>query len=101
MLSLVIVVLVLVAAGFIVWANDKRHTKYGMVLPAGVAVAIGVLAWIICIMAGFSYRPGLTWLPWILPMVVGSLAAVAAAIYLGRTRHVHDIHRLTQILRRS
>ena len=48
MLSLVIVVLVTVAAGFIVWANDRRHAKYGMFLPAGVATAVGMLAWIIC-----------------------------------------------------
>lgn len=100
MLSLVIVVLVLVAAGFIVWANDQRHTKYGMALPAGTAVAVGVLVWIICIVAGFSYRPGLTWLPWVLPMVLGSAAAAGAAIYLGRTRHAKDIKRLTEILRR-
>ncbi len=30
MLSLIVVVLVTVAAGFVVWANDKRHAKYGI-----------------------------------------------------------------------
>ena len=37
MLSLIVVALVTVAAGFVVWANDKRHTKYGVSVPAGVA----------------------------------------------------------------
>ena len=41
MLSLIIVVLATVAAGFIVWANDKRHAKYGAGLPAGVSVGRG------------------------------------------------------------
>jgi uncharacterized membrane protein len=57
-LSLVIVVLVTAAAGFIVWANDRRHTKYGVLVPAGTAAAVGMLAWIICIWAGHHGR---TW----------------------------------------
>ncbi|WP_455834883.1 hypothetical protein [Pseudarthrobacter siccitolerans] len=99
MLSLTIVVLVTAAAGFIVWANDKRHTKYGVGVPAGVAVGVGALSWIILVAAGFGYRPGLTWMPWILPMVLGSAAAVAAVIYLGRTRAKRDLERLTAALK--
>lgn len=99
MLSLTIVVLVTAAAGFIVWANDKRHTKYGMGLPAGAAVAVGAVSWIIFITAGFGYRPGLTWIPWILPMVLGTAAAIGIVLYLGRTRASHDTQRLTQALR--
>ncbi|MDE8667278.1 hypothetical protein PY310_01620 [Pseudarthrobacter sp. H3Y2-7] len=99
MLSLTIVVLVTAAAGFIVWANDKRHTRYGMALPAGVAVTVGALSWIVFIAAGFGYLPGLTWIPWILPMALGAAAAVAAVIYLGRTRERHDIQRLTKALK--
>ena len=99
MLSLTIVVLVTAAAGFIVWANDKRHTKYGVGVPAGVAVGVGALSWIILMAAGFGYRPGLTWMPWILPMVLGSAAAVAAVIYLGRTRARKDLERLTAALK--
>ena len=99
MLSLTIVVLVTAAAGFIVWANDKRHTKYGVGVPAGVAVGVGALSWIILMAAGFGYRPGLTWMPWILPMVLGSVAAVAAVIYLGRTRAKRDLERLSAVLR--
>jgi hypothetical protein len=99
-LSLVIVVLVTVAAGFIVWANDRRHAKYGMFLPAGVATAVGMLAWIICKTAGLGYQPGLTWMPWILPMVAGSAAAVAVAGYLGRVRTKRDTQRLTAALKK-
>ncbi|WP_258802729.1 hypothetical protein [Pseudarthrobacter sp. NS4] len=100
MLSLTIVVLATAAAGFIVWANDKRHTKYGAGLPAGVAVAVGALTWIILMAAGFGYLPGLTWLPWVLPIVVGAAAAVAVVLYLGRSRARQDARRLTAILRR-
>ncbi|VXB59646.1 Putative membrane protein [Arthrobacter sp. 9AX] len=99
MLSLTIVVLVTAAAGFIVWANDKRHTKYGMAVPAAVAVGVGALSWIILVTAGFGYRPGLTWMPWVLPMVLGSAAAVAAVIFLGRTRAKRDLERLTAALK--
>ncbi|MFP5365628.1 MAG: hypothetical protein ACLGIS_01975 [Actinomycetes bacterium] len=99
MLSLTIVVLAAAAAGFIVWANDKRHAKYGAGLPAGVAVAAAALTWIILMAAGFGYRPGLTWLPWVLPIVLGAAAATAAALYLGRRRARHDTERLTAILR--
>lgn len=99
MLSLTIVVLVTAAAGFIIWANDKRHARYGTGLPAGVAVAVGALSWIIFMTAGFGYTPGLTWIPWILPMALGSAAAIGAVIYLGRTRERHDIQRLTRALK--
>ena len=99
MLSLVIVSFVTVAAGFIIWANDRRHAKYGILMPAGVATAVGLLSWILLITAGFGFQPGLTWIPWILPMVLGTGAAVAAAIYLGKTRARHDTARLTAALR--
>ena len=99
MLSLTIVVLVSAAAGFVVWANDKRHTRYGMGLPAGIAVAVGAFSWIIFMAAGFGYLPGLTWIPWILPMVLGTAAAIGAVIYLGRSRTRQDTLRLTQALR--
>jgi peptidoglycan/LPS O-acetylase OafA/YrhL len=99
MLSLTIVVLVTAAAGFVAWANDKRHTRYGTGLPAGVAVAVGAFSWIICITAGFGYQPGLTWIPWILPMALGTAAAIGAVVYLGRTRERHDTQRLTRALK--
>ncbi len=100
MLSLTIVVLATLAAGFIVWANDKRHAKYGAGLPAGIAVTVGALSWIILMAAGFGYLPGTTWLPWVLPAVLGAAAAVAAVLFLGRSRSRSDTARLTAILRR-
>jgi peptidoglycan/LPS O-acetylase OafA/YrhL len=99
MLSLIVVAMVTVAAGFVVWANDKRHTKYGVSVPAGVAAAVGMLSWIIFMAAGFGYQPGLTWIPWILPMVLGTAAAIAAVMYLGKTRTRQDTDRLTAILK--
>jgi apolipoprotein N-acyltransferase len=99
MLSLIVVAIVTVAAGFVVWANDKRHTKYGISVPAGVAVAVGMLSWIIFMAAGFGYQPGLTWIPWILPVVLGTAAAVAVVWYLGRNRTRRDTTRLTAVLR--
>jgi peptidoglycan/LPS O-acetylase OafA/YrhL len=99
MLSLTIVVLVTTAAGFLIWANDRRHAKYGIFLPAGVATVVGILSWIILIAAGFGYQPGLTWIPWIAPMVLGAAAAVAAVAYLGRRRSRQDTQRLTAALK--
>jgi CHASE2 domain-containing sensor protein len=99
MLSLIVVALVTVAAGFVVWANDKRHAKYGIALPAGVSLTVGMLSWIAFMAAGLGYQPGLTWIPWVLPMVLGSVAAVGAAVYLGRTRSHHDTLRLTAALK--
>ena len=58
MLSLIVVAMVTVAVGFVVWANDKRHAKYGISLPAGVALGAGMLSWTIFLAAGFGYPPG-------------------------------------------
>ncbi|QCB96879.1 hypothetical protein E5206_07995 [Arthrobacter sp. PAMC25564] len=99
MLSLIVVAMVTVAAGFVVWANDKRHAKYGISVPAGIAASVGMLSWIIFIAAGFAYQPGLTWIPWVLPVVLGTAAAVAAVLYLGRRRTRLDTARLTAILK--
>jgi hypothetical protein len=99
MLSLIVVALVAVAAGFVVWANDKRHAKYGIAVPAGTALGIGMLSWIIVMAAGFGYQPGLTWIPWVLPLLLGVAAAAGAVLYLGGSRTKQDIARLTAILR--
>ncbi|MGO4492220.1 hypothetical protein AB4Y86_09025 [Arthrobacter sp. 2YAF22_2] len=99
MLSLIVVALVALAVGFVVWANDKRHAKYGIAVPAGVALGVGMLSWIIFLAAGFGYQPGLTWIPWVLPLLLGAAAAVGAVLYLGRSRTQHDTARITAILR--
>jgi hypothetical protein len=98
-LSLIVVAMVAVAAGFVVWANDKRHAKYGIAVPAGVALGVGMLSWVIFMAAGFGYQPGLTWIPWVLPPVLGAAAAVGAVLYLGRSRTRLDTARMTAILR--
>jgi len=99
MLSLVVVILATVAAGFLVWANDKRHTRYGIALPPCVAAAIGALSWTAFIMAGLGYRPGLSWIPWVLPIVLGAMAAVAVVVFFGRRRYASDTAKLTAALK--
>ena len=85
------------AAGFIVWANDKRHAKYGIFLPAGVAAAVGMLAWIICICGGPRLPAGPD-VDAVDPSHGGRdrrrLAAVA--VFLGRARARQDTQRLTR-----
>ncbi|MDQ0258461.1 hypothetical protein [Sinomonas atrocyanea] len=99
--SLVIVILVVAAAGFIAWAVDRHHEAYGIMLPVGAAVAAACLVWIILILAGTGYIAGLTWMPWVLPMAVGIAAAVCVPLILGRRRTRRDIVTLTEILRRG
>lgn len=99
MLSLVIVALATIASGFIVWGTDKRRGTYGITLPAGVSVGVAMLSWIIFIQLGFGYQPGLTWIPWVLPIILGTVAAAVASYFLGRHRKRHDTAQLTAILR--
>lgn len=99
MLSLTIVVLGTMAVGLIIWANDQRHASYGLGLPTGVATAVGAMSWIVMITAGLGYRPGLTWIPWILPVLLGAAAAVGAVLVLGRKRSQQDTRRLTAALK--
>ncbi|MFJ4207099.1 hypothetical protein ACIPY2_01355 [Paenarthrobacter sp. NPDC089675] len=99
MLSLVVMVFATLATGFLVWANDKRHGKYGIALPAGISVGVGALSWIVFIAAGLGYQPGLTWIPWVLPIVLGTAAAAGVVVFLGRTRTARDTAELTKALR--
>lgn len=100
MVDLVVIALLAIGFGFIVWANDKRHNKYGLFLPACVSVTAAVLTWIITIAAGLGYAPGLTWIPWVASLIVGPAAAVAAVLPLGRSRAHLDNAKLTAALRR-
>ncbi|MFH5878161.1 hypothetical protein [Arthrobacter sp. NA-172] len=99
MLSIVIVVLATVASGFIVWGNDKHRGTYGIALPAGVSVAVSMLSWMVFIQLGFGYLPGLTWIPWVLPIIAGTVAAALVVNFLGRSRTRHDTAKLTAALR--
>ncbi|GAB3282884.1 hypothetical protein GCM10027449_25350 [Sinomonas notoginsengisoli] len=99
--SLVIVILVAAAAGFIAWAADRHHDVYGIMLPVGAAVAVGCVVWIILVLAGAGYLTGMTWMPWILPMALGVAAAAAVPTLVGRVRIKHDLAALTEILKRG
>ncbi|MGM7777804.1 hypothetical protein ACSVHC_17545 [Arthrobacter sp. KNU-44] len=99
MLSLVIVALATIASGFIVWGTDKHRGTYGITLPAGVSVAVAMLSWMIFIQLGFGYQPGVTWIPWVLPVILGTVAAAVASYFLGRHRTRHDTTQLTAALR--
>lgn len=99
--SLVIVILVAAAAGFIAWAADRRHDAYGIMLPVAAAVAATCLVWIILVFAGTGYIAGLTWMPWVLPLAVGIVAAAAVPVVIGRRRSKRDVVALTEILRRT
>jgi hypothetical protein len=57
-----------------------------------------MLSWIIFMAAGFGYQPGLTWIPWILPLLLGAAAAVGAVLYLGKSRTRQDTARMSAIL---
>jgi sterol desaturase/sphingolipid hydroxylase (fatty acid hydroxylase superfamily) len=99
MLSLVIVALATIASGFIVWGTDRHRGTYGISLPAGVSVAVAMLSWMIFIQLGFGYQPGVTWIPWVLPIILGTVAAAVASYFLGRHRTRHDTAQLTAALR--
>ena len=99
MLSLVIVALAAIASGFIVWGIGKHRGTYGIALPAGVSVAAAMLSWMIFIQLGFGYQPGVTWIPWVLPIILGTVAAAVAAYFLGRHRARRDTAQLTAALR--
>lgn len=97
--SLVIVVLVAAAAGFVAWAADRHHDAYGIMFPVAAAVTAACVVWIVVVWAGAGYLSGLTWMPWVLPMAVGIAAAATVPVVVGRHRTKHDVAALTQILK--
>ncbi|MBT1002929.1 hypothetical protein KIH31_09950 [Paenarthrobacter sp. DKR-5] len=100
MLDLTLIALLAAGFGFIVWAVDRKHHKYGLLLPACAGAAAALLTWIITVAAGLGYAPGLTWVPWIASLAVGIAASIAIAVVLGRSRTRHDTRQLTALLRR-
>jgi quaternary ammonium compound-resistance protein SugE len=98
--DLVVLALLAIGIGAVVWAADKRHDKYGALLPSGIAVVAALLTWIIAVSAGLSYQPGWTWVPWIASLVAAALVSVVASLTLGRGRAAYDTAHLTAILRR-
>ncbi|HEV7167331.1 MAG TPA: hypothetical protein VGN49_05110 [Micrococcaceae bacterium] len=100
MVDLVVIALLAIGIGAVVWGSDKRHDKYGALLPAGIAVVTALLTWIITVAAGLSYRPGWTWVPWIAALVAAGVVSTVASLALGRNRAANEKARLTAILRR-
>lgn len=97
--SLVIDVIVTGGAGFALWAADRRHGKYGIMLPVSLGVVIACLAWIVAVAAGTGYLTGLVWVPWIVPMVLGVAVSIAVTKLVERRREKRDVADLTRVLR--
>lgn len=98
MVALTAIIIVNASVGFAVWAIDRRRQKYGLLLPAGVAVVTGLLLWIILVAFGVSYMPDFFWLAWLLPMTAGTLAATGTVLALARSRNASDKARYTETL---
>ena len=97
--SLVIDVIVTGGIGFALWAADRRHGKYGIMLPVALGVVVGCLAWIVVVAAGTGYMTGLTWMPWVVPMALGVAVSVTVTKLIERRRVKHDVADLTQVLK--
>ena len=98
MVALAIIALTAGAFGAIAWAVDKYRYTFGALLPAGVAVVAALLVWVLTMAVGLDHDTGTAWIPWILSMVVGGIAAWATAGFVGRTRHARQVERRNQIL---
>lgn len=98
MVALSAIVIINAAIGFAVWGIDRERHKYGLLLPAGIAVATGLLLWIILVAFGVSYTPGISWMTWLLPMAAGTLAAIGTVVLLARRRAASDGARYTETL---
>lgn len=98
MVALVIIALSAGALGAIAWAVDKHRGTFGAALPAGAAVSAALLVWIITMAVGLDNDPATAWIPWIVSILVGGIAAWATAGFVGRSRHQHHVERTTRIL---
>ncbi|MBP3034880.1 hypothetical protein J2M53_01245 [Arthrobacter sp. zg-ZUI100] len=99
MITLVVSALASLAAGFIVWGIDKRRSRYGIFLLPGLAMAAGLLLWLVLQLIGTGSDPDLFWLTWAAPPLAGAVAAVAAALIVGPRRRDEDDAALEAILR--
>lgn len=99
MVSLIVVTGVAISIGFFVWFADRRHHRYGLLLLPGVCVICALLLWIILQFAGLGFHPELSWLAWLLPLVISTGLTVAAAWWSGRHREKAERDAMTAILR--
>lgn len=97
--SIVVIALISIAIGLIVWAADKRHTRYGAVLPIGVAVSAAMVVWIVTAATNLTQTSGWQWVPWIASLVIATAVSVIVSTTVGRTREHQDTQALSQILK--
>ncbi|WP_341393496.1 hypothetical protein [Arthrobacter sp. G119Y2] len=99
MASLIVAVVASMAAGFIVWGADRRRSRYGIFLLPGLALAAGLLLWVVLQLAGAGSDPDLHWLVWALPPAAAAVAAVTGALIIGPAREARDTADLERVLR--
>ena len=98
MLSLILVTLTAVAAGFAVWAADRHRALYGALLLPGISVSAALITWLVLRAAGVTSFEA-DWIGWALPVAVSILAPVVAAVPIGRSRAKADVAETERILR--
>ncbi len=98
MLSLILVTLTAVAAGFAVWAADRQRSRYGALLLPGISVCAALLTWVGLQAAGAASFEA-DWVGWAVPAAVAVLAPIAAAVPIGRSRGTADAAETERILR--
>lgn len=99
MLELALVAVVCAVCGFTARAVDPHRSSYGLLLPAGLSVSLGLLLWILLAGTPVSYTPGRAWLTWLLPMSLGLVVSASIPLTVGRRRSARDIEKLDAILR--
>ncbi|MEA5453170.1 hypothetical protein SPF06_00410 [Sinomonas sp. JGH33] len=97
--SLVIDIIVTGGLGFALWAADRRHGKYGIMLPVALGVVVACGTWIVLVSAGTGYMSGLTWMPWVLPMALGVTASFVVTKVIERSREKRDVADLNRVLK--
>ncbi|MCC9203668.1 hypothetical protein [Arthrobacter sp. zg-Y769] len=98
MLSLILVTLTAVAAGFAVWAADRHRALYGALLLPGISVCAALLTWLALRAAGVTGFEA-DWIGWAVPAAVSVLAPIVAAVPIGRSRAKADTAETERILR--
>lgn len=98
MLSLILVTLTAVAAGFAVWAADRHRDRYGALLLPGISVCASVLTWVGFQLAGAASFES-AWIGWAVPAAVAVLAPLLAVVPVGRRRAAADAAEQDRILR--
>lgn len=98
MLSLVLVTLTAVAAGFAVWAADRQRARYGALLLPGISVTAALITWLVLQVAGAASFES-DWIGWAVPAAVAVVAPIVAAVPIGRSRATADAAETERILR--